>query len=311
MNTGLPAVTVIGLGLMGSALATALLEQGHPTTVWNRSPGKALALAERGARVAATPGEAVAAGSLVVVCVLDHDAVHGVLDPVAGSLAGKTLVNLTSNSPEQAEEAAAWARAHGAEYLDGAIMTTPPGVGDPGRMFLYSGAPEVFEAHRATLAALGDPLHLGTAPGLASLYDAALLGLMWSTLTGWLHGTALVGTEGTSATAFTPIAIRWLATVNDFLTTYASQVDAGSYPGDDATVDVQISTVDHLIHAAGERGLDNGLPELLRATMKRASAAGHGSSSYASVIEVLKNPKSTAGGANTADTRDAGHTPGR
>jgi 3-hydroxyisobutyrate dehydrogenase-like beta-hydroxyacid dehydrogenase len=287
MGTERSAVTVIGLGQMGAALAATLLERGHPTTVWNRSAHKARPLVARGARQAVTPEEAVGASSLIIVCVLDYDALHATLDPVVGSLAGKSLVNLTSGSPEQAQEVAAWARSQSADYLDGAIMTTPPGVGSPEMMFLYSGERTVLETHRPALAALGDPLHLGTEPGLASLYDAALLGLMWSTMTGWLHGTALVGAEKIEATAFTPVAIRWLSTVTGFLTTYASQVDAGHYPGDDATVDVQIATIDHLLHAAAARGLDNALPELLKATMERARDAGHGSDSYASVIEVL------------------------
>ncbi|MEU6739492.1 NAD(P)-dependent oxidoreductase [Streptosporangium sandarakinum] len=291
MNFDHPAVTVIGLGSMGSALATALLDRGHPTTVWNRTAHRAEALADRGARPAATPGEAVTASPLIVACVLDHEALRGVLESVGGSLEGRTLVNLTSGSPEQARETAAWARSLGADYLDGAIMTTPPGVGSPEMMFLYSGSPEVFEAHRPTLAALGDPVHLGTDPGLASLYDAALLGLMWSTLTGWLHGTALVGAEKEKATAFTPFAVRWLTAVAGFMTAYAPQVDAGVYPGDDATVDVQIAAIDHLIHAAAARGVDNALPELLKHTMERAGAAGHGSDGYASVIEVLRNPE--------------------
>ncbi|GAA3153033.1 NAD(P)-binding domain-containing protein [Planomonospora alba] len=290
MNSDHPAVTVIGLGSMGSALAAALLDRGHPTTVWNRTAGRAEALAARGARPAATPGEAVAASPLVVACVLDYEALRAVLEPVEGSLAGKVLVNLTSGSPEQARETAGWARSLGAGYLDGAIMTTPPGVGSAEMMFLYSGPPEVFDAHRPTLAALGDPVHLGADPGLASLYDAALLGLMWSTLTGWLHGAALLGAEKEEATAFTPFAVRWLTAVAGFMTTYAPQVDAGRYPGDDATVDVQIAAIDHLIHAARARGVDNALPELLKHTMERARDAGHGSDSYASVIEVLKNP---------------------
>ena len=285
-------VTVIGLGNMGSALAAALLERGHPTTVWNRSPDKAKPLVDRGARLAATPEEAVAAAELIVACVLDHDALHTVVDPVAasGGLAGKALVNLTSGSPEQADEAAAWAGSLGLGYLDGAVMTTPPGVGNPEMMFLYSGSGDVFEAHRPALAALGDPLYLGEEPGHASLYDVALLGLMWSTFTGWLHGTALV--EATvKATDFTPVALRWLThAVAGFLTTYAPQVDAGRYPGDDATVDVQIATIDHLIHAAAARGVDNALPELLKAAMELAAAAGHGQDSYASLIEVLRNP---------------------
>lgn len=290
MNTGPLDVTVIGLGSMGSALAAALLDRGHTVTVWNRSAGKAQPLIDRGARPAATPAAAIAASPVIIACVLDYGALHSVFDPVADGLAGKTLINLTSGSPEQAREAAAWARSRGAGYLDGAIMTTPPGVGSAEMMFLYSGSPDVFAAHRTTLAALGDPLHLGSDPGLASLYDGALLGLMWSTMTGWLHGTALVGAERTEARAFTPVAIRWLTAVTGFLTRYAHQVDAGRYPGDDATIDVQIAAIDHLIHAAAARGVDNALPELLKATMEQARAAGHGADSFASVIEVLKNP---------------------
>ncbi|GHB76430.1 3-hydroxyisobutyrate dehydrogenase [Streptomyces viridiviolaceus] len=287
MTSAPQPVTVLGLGNMGSALAAALLDRGHPVTVWNRTPQKAAPLTDRGARLAATPAEAIAASPLVIPCVLDYDTLYALLDGGTDSLSGRAVVNLTSGSPEQAHEALAWFRSHGADYLDGAIMTTPPGVGNPEVMFLYSGPREVFDAHRATLAALGDPLYLAADPGLASLYDAALLGLMWSTMTGWLHGAALVGAEKVTATAFTPVAIRWLSTVNSFLTRYAEQVDAARYPGDDATVDVQIATIDHLIHAAAARGLDTALPALLKSTMERAKAAGHGSDSFASVIEVL------------------------
>ena len=34
-------VTCVGLGLMGSALARALLAAGHEVSVWNRTPEKA------------------------------------------------------------------------------------------------------------------------------------------------------------------------------------------------------------------------------------------------------------------------------
>ncbi|MDA0565512.1 NAD(P)-binding domain-containing protein [Streptomonospora sp. S1-112] len=291
MNAERPAVTVLGLGSMGSALAAALLDRGHPTTVWNRSAGKARPLVERGARLAPTAWAAVEASPLVVACVLDYPALHSVLGPVAGALSGRSLVNLTTGSPEQANAALDWARANGIDYLDGAIMTTPPEVGDAEMMFLYSGSRTAFDAHRPTLEALGDPLYLGADPGLASLYDVALLGVMWSTMAGWLHAAALVGADRTPAVDFTQLAVRWLSgAVSGFLTRYAAQVDAGRYPGDDATVDVQIAAIDHLIHAAEARGIDNGLPELLKGLMERAAAAGHGADSFAGVVEVLRQP---------------------
>jgi 3-hydroxyisobutyrate dehydrogenase-like beta-hydroxyacid dehydrogenase len=64
-----------------------------------------------------------------VVCVLDYDAVHDVLDPSAHTLASRALVNLASGTPRQAREAADWASAHRADYLDGGIMAVPSMIG--------------------------------------------------------------------------------------------------------------------------------------------------------------------------------------
>lgn len=281
-------VTVLGLGRMGSALAAAFLAAGHPTTVWNRTPAKADALAASGAVRADTVAAAVTASDLVVVCVLDYPAVRALLDPVAGSLAGRTLVNLTTGSPEQARETAAWAAEHSIGYLDGGIMTTPDGVGNQASMFLYGGSPETLAAHRETLAALGDPVDLGADPGLASLYDAGLLGLMWSVFGGWLHATALVGADGVAAGTFTPVAERWLTTVSGFMRRYAGQIDAGHYPGDDATIDVQLLAVEHLLHAGRERGIDGRLPELHRDLMAKAVAEGNGGDSYARLVDAFR-----------------------
>ncbi|MEU8757988.1 NAD(P)-binding domain-containing protein [Streptomyces sp. NPDC048659] len=288
MSTKRTPVTVIGLGQMGAALAGAFLDAGHPTTVHNRTPEKAAPLVERGAVLAATVAEAVAASDLVVVCVLDYPAVRTLLDPVAAELRGRTVVNLTSGSPEQAREEAAWAAGHGIGYLDGGIMTTPPGVGDSANMILYAGAPELLAEHRPALAVLGDPVDLGADPGLASLYDAGLLGLMWSVFGGWLHATALAGADGVPAKEFTAVAVRWLRTVSWFMTTYADQIDAGEYPGDDATIDVQVATIAHLLHAGEARGVDGRLPRLHLELMKEAVAAGHGGDSYARIIEAFR-----------------------
>ncbi|MET9518392.1 NAD(P)-binding domain-containing protein [Streptomyces sp. NPDC002994] len=282
-------VTVLGLGHMGTALADALLAAGHPTTVWNRTPAKADPLVARGAVRAATPGEAVTAAGVVVVCVLDYDAVRALLEPVAGSLAGRTVVNLTTGSPEQARQTAAWAAGHGFGYLDGAIMSTPPGVGSPESMFLYGGSPAAFAAHRDTLAALGDPIDLGDDPGVASLYDLALLDVMWATLSGWLHATALVGADGVAAAAFTPVVTRWLrGAVTGFMGAYAEQVDAGHYPGDDATLDVHRAAIGHLVHAGRDRGIDGRLPELSQALVERAVDGGNGGDSYARLVELFR-----------------------
>ncbi|URN08001.1 NAD(P)-binding domain-containing protein [Actinomadura madurae] len=93
------AVTVLGLGPMGRALAGAFLDAGVPTTVWNRTPGKDRDLVERGATRAESPEAAVAASGLTVVCVVNGEAVDAIVRraAVTTALKGRALVNLTAD----------------------------------------------------------------------------------------------------------------------------------------------------------------------------------------------------------------------
>lgn len=282
-------VTVIGLGLMGTALAEAFLRRGHPTTVWNRSPEKADGLVAKGAVRADTVEAAVTASPLVVVCVLDYAAVHTILDPVTEALAGRTMVNLTSGSPSTVRTTAVWAAEHGIDYLDGAIMMTPSGIGAPETQLLYSGDAAAFDRHEDTLRALGGlPTFLSDDPGLAALYDLALLSIMYSTLTGFLHATALVNADKVSATEFVPFATGWLTGVTSFLPEMAKQVDDGDYSSREANLAMQFNLWDEFARVSAERGIDDQPMTYVGSLIERAIAGGHGQDDFASVIEVIR-----------------------
>ncbi|GAA1591995.1 hypothetical protein GCM10009678_87800 [Actinomadura kijaniata] len=68
---------------MGTALAEAFLAEGRSLTVWNRTSGRVGGLVAKGARLAATVAEAVAAGPLTVVCLNDYATVRRVLGSAA------------------------------------------------------------------------------------------------------------------------------------------------------------------------------------------------------------------------------------
>ncbi|AHH97786.1 hypothetical protein KALB_4424 [Kutzneria albida DSM 43870] len=285
-------MTVLGLGPMGTTLAKAFLTAGHRTTVWNRTPGRAGNLAVRGAAEVALAAEAVDASPLVVVCLATYEAVHEVLVPIADQLVGRTVVNLTSGSPVHARETAAWVERQGADYLDGVIMTVPSGIGNQDFLLLYAGSQAAFDGSRGILVALGHPVYLGADAALASVYDTALLSLMWGTLTGWLHGVALIGADGpggnVTATTYTTVADRWMKTVRAFMRSYAPQVDSGQYPGGEFTLELHQKTMDILAHASELRGVASGLPELVKELTGRAIAAGHGNDSYARLVEFIR-----------------------
>ncbi len=213
---------------MGSALAAALVAAGHSTTVWNRTPGKSDALVAQGAEAAATAAEAVRAGRVVVAVLLDHASVHEVLDPLAGDLAGRALVNLTTTSPAQSRELAQWAAGAGIAYLDGGIMAVPSMIGRPGSSILYSGSAEVFEEYRPLLELWGAGTYFGEDAGLASLYDLALLASMYVMFAGFMHGAAMVAPAGVPARDFAAMAAPWLTAMTGELEGYATVIDGGT-----------------------------------------------------------------------------------
>lgn len=100
MNT--KQITVIGLGQMGTRLAELLVAQGYSISVWNRTRAKADAIA--GVKVFENLEEAIRQNPLIVICVLDYEAVHLIFENITDKsiLTGKTLINFTTAGPQEA-----------------------------------------------------------------------------------------------------------------------------------------------------------------------------------------------------------------
>jgi len=94
-------VTVIGTGVMGSALARALAGAGHQVTAWNRTRSRALPLASAGVTIADGLLDAVRGSDPVIMCVSNQAAAAELLaDPaLTDLLRGRTLVQMTTGTP--------------------------------------------------------------------------------------------------------------------------------------------------------------------------------------------------------------------
>ncbi len=268
---------MLGLGNMGQALARAFLAHGHPITVWNRSPEKGDALVAASARRAVTVADAVAGADLVVVCVVDYVAARQLLEPAAAALRGRTVVNLTADSPDAARELAGWAAGHGIDYLDGSIMTPTVTIDTPDAVLIYSGPADLYERHTATLAALGGAQHhLGTDPGRAAAFDVALLDLFWTAVSGLSHAFALAKAEGIDGADFAPFAEGLTSLLLSSVDEHAARLDEGNYDADVATLATIAAGVEHVVEASGRAGLDTSVQQAVLAQMRRAIDAGHG-----------------------------------
>jgi len=68
-------IGIIGLGMLGNAVALHLIDSGFEVTVYNRTKEKALQLEEKGAKISASPKEIAENSELVIIIVKDANAV--------------------------------------------------------------------------------------------------------------------------------------------------------------------------------------------------------------------------------------------
>jgi 3-hydroxyisobutyrate dehydrogenase-like beta-hydroxyacid dehydrogenase len=290
-------VTVIGLGQMGSTLARLLLNGKYRVTVWNRSAAKAERLVREGAVLAPSAAAAVAASPIVVICVHDYDAANEVLDTpeVHRALAGRTLLQLTTGSPQDARDSDAWARRHGAAYADGAIQAAPSQMGMPTTPILVSGSEAALRAVDAVLAVFGgNVIQLGDEPGAASAMDLATLSYVYGTVLGFIHGVRVAEAEGFRVDQYGSIVAGIASTFGAFLEHEAAMIQKDDYTVSESPLKISAEATERLARTARAAGINAEFPTFAADLFKRAMDAGYGDEEAAALIKVLRQSPSTA-----------------
>ena len=154
------AVGLIGLGNMGTAVAERLLDAGYGLTVYNRTPGKADALAARGASIAETCADLAAQAEVVLTSLADDDALEAVAaELVAAARPGTVLVDMSTVSPAASARVAFLAEAASIAYVRAPVSGNPTVVRAGNLSFIVSGAREPFERVEPVIRAIGPTIH--------------------------------------------------------------------------------------------------------------------------------------------------------
>lgn len=233
-------VSVIGTGLMGSAIARTFVAAGLDVTVWNRTRSRAEEIT--GASVADTPAAAIAASPLSVVVVASSNDVRSVLsEALAQGVAGdRTILNLTSGSVTDARALSELVEAAGLSYLDGAITVYPRQIGLAETGLYIAGPDALWATHQEMIRLLGGRTSLlSTSIEGANVVDLAVNGVLFTVLmTGFFEAAAYAHANGVSVSAFVERALDLLPLVPGEMNLAASQFEAGDFDTDQAAIDI-------------------------------------------------------------------------
>jgi 3-hydroxyisobutyrate dehydrogenase-like beta-hydroxyacid dehydrogenase len=279
-------VSVIGLGRMGSALATTLLEDHYKVTVWNRTTAKAEPLVEAGATLAASVIEAIDGSEIVIVCLGDYDATNQIFSGCA-DLTGKTLIQLTWGTAAEAEAMQDWAESKKALYLDGLIIAYPSQIGNDETLLIVGGSKEAWRSGERPIMCLGgSSKYVGTNLGAMIVLEEALVVPLLMATMGTIYGAQIleqagldIGLYADMLSVVTPILAKSLPrevttiAANDFTNTEAS-IETWGVDGYDHTEELPTGAIDLL--------------EPIRELLNQAVAAGYGDEGIAAAIKVLR-----------------------
>ena len=164
----------IGLGIMGRAMASNLIEKGHPLTVWNRTRSRTRGLE---ASVAATPADLGKASDIVFVSVSDTSDVEqvafGAEGAVTGMSPGSVLVDHSTISPTATKQVASRAAAREVSWVDAPVSGGSEGAEQGTLSVMASGAAVDLDRARPFIEAFSKSIvHVGEEPGSGQMVKA-------------------------------------------------------------------------------------------------------------------------------------------
>jgi 3-hydroxyisobutyrate dehydrogenase-like beta-hydroxyacid dehydrogenase len=165
-------VAFLGTGLLGSAMVEGMLRRGDAVTVWNRTASKARALESHGAKVAASPGDAVAGADRVHMTLPDDAVVDQIVDSFVPRLRpGAIIVDHSTTSPRATNARLDRLAKAGIKYIHAPVFMSPQMARDAVGIMLVSGPQAVVDAvHEALKKMTGEVWPLGEEGDRAAAY---------------------------------------------------------------------------------------------------------------------------------------------
>jgi 3-hydroxyisobutyrate dehydrogenase len=272
-------VAVLGTGIMGAPMAANIARAGHDVTVWNRTRSKAEAV--EGARVAATPPEAVPAADAVVTMLADGDAVEQAIGRALGALPEGAVWRQTSTVGIEATERLK-VLAGTRPFFDAPVLGTK-GPAEQGKLVvLASGPQEGRDRAQQVFDAIGQRTVWLGAAGEGSRLKLVANNWILDVVNAIAESFALAETLGLDGQLFLE-AIRGGGVDMPYAHLKGEQIMSRSFAPSFA-LELAEKDARLVLEAAQAHGLRLALMETTRAQFRRAIELGHGDEDMASVF---------------------------
>jgi 3-hydroxyisobutyrate dehydrogenase len=291
-------IGIAGIGRMGAAIGSRVMEVGHTLSVWNRSADKTKPLADTGATVAANPADLSGQVETIITILTDAAAIEHVYEGaqglLAGELKGKLVIDMSTVQPQTEIALAEKVRARGAVFVECPVGGTT-GPAKQGKLLGFVGAePDDFARTKPILEQLCRRVEFCGPVGSGALMKFAVnlpLMVYWQALGEALamaqplniEPDRLIDLFGDSSGGANALKVRGAA--------IAAMLKGGDYPPATFNIDGGIKDMQAMLEQGRARGIEFPLVARALACYEEARRSRGGDDEISSVSVYWPNRK--------------------
>lgn len=282
----------VGLGIMGSAMASNLLKAGFKVTVWNRSADKYSPLVDLGATVATSPRAAAEISDVVIAMMATPAAVLSVRDGAEGIIAGLSsgsgYVDMSTVDADTSLESYRLAHEKGALFLEAPVAGSRKPAEDATLTIMAAGDRELYDSSLPVLEKMGKKLLFLGETGKASRMKLANNLVMCGMLTALCEGISLAAVSGLDAAQLLEVLDSG-AVANPMFRLKGPQIAANkefptAFPLKHMQKDLRLA-----LQLAEEVGQPLFVTATINELYKKALAENHGDADFAAISRIIRN----------------------
>lgn len=281
------AVGIIGLGLLGGAIAARLVERGRQVVGYDRDPQRRQAAAELGVAVVDSALAVAESCDVIMLSLPDGTIAADVLTSLAAQLSSQhTIVDTTTAAPEQMTLQAARARAVGARFIEAEVAGSSAQARRGEVLVFTAGDRADVAAIEEVLGCFAAEFHYVGPTGAAARFKLVhnlMLGLHRAVLA---EGLTFAESLGLDAGRTLELLLRSPAASTAMAVKGAKMAARDFAP--QATVRQHLKDVRLILAAAAGAGSAVPLSTLHAELLQRAVDLGHSESDNTAVIEAFR-----------------------
>lgn len=282
----------VGLGIMGSAMASNLLKAGFKVTVWNRSADKYSPLVALGATVATSPRAAAEISDVVIAMMATPAAVLSVRDGAEGIIAGLSsgngYVDMSTVDADTSLESYRLAHEKGALFLEAPVAGSRKPAEDATLTIMAAGDRELYDSSLPVLEKMGKKLLFLGETGKASRMKLANNLVMCGMLTALCEGISLAAGSGLDTAQLLEVLDSG-AVANPMFRLKGPQIAANkefptAFPLKHMQKDLRLA-----LQLAEEVGQPLFVTATINELYKKALSENHGDADFAAISRIIRN----------------------